>query len=152
MFDAKKHFDEAVGIADPVARSQALGDLCFDAESFAKNGDTATAIVLFELLSTLDRNDDLLLPYVQSAEEHLIQLGKRKQQSLEDVVRNLQDRFAALSDYDRNMAIAKTLVRDFPRRQKAITLAREFVTMAADVQSLTRKDQRFNAELDRYGT
>ena len=61
MSQTKDWFNEALAIADPVERSQAICDLAFDAEHMAHNGRRGDAIELYELFATLDRNDDPLL-------------------------------------------------------------------------------------------
>ena len=44
-------------------------DLAFDAENMARDGRGDEAIELFELLATLDRYDDLLLPAIECADQ-----------------------------------------------------------------------------------
>lgn len=148
MSQAKQWFDEALGIADPVERSQAMCDLAFDAEQMARDGRRAEAIELFELLATLDRYDDLLLPAIESADEHLVALGVRNVQSLESVVAELHQQFKAMPERDRLLAVAKTLVRDHGRRRpKSWGIAAQLLVAAEAIRPLAGKELRFRAEV-----
>lgn len=143
----REYFANSVALTDPVERAQANGDFCFDAESYAANGDTATAIEMFELITTLDRYDDLLLHYIQIAEEQLAQLGARQPPAIDSVIETLTAQFQHLPDYERNMAVAKTLYRDRPNNAAALDHATHFLARAEAIRPLSRKDLRFKAEL-----
>jgi hypothetical protein len=145
---ARAWFDEAHSIADPIERSQAMGDLAFDAEQLAKEGRRAEATELFELLATLDRYDDLLLPAIESADEHLILLGAQSLPPLDDVLSELHHRFAKMPERDRLLAVAKTLVREHSRhRPESWNAAAELLERAAAIQPLGGKELRFKAEV-----
>lgn len=146
--NVKEYFDDSASITDPVERAQAIGDFCFDAEKCAAEGDTATAIEMFELILTLDRYDDLLLHCIQTAEQQLIQLGARQLPSIESVIEDLTARFQKLPEYERNMALAKTLHRDMSDNADALARARQFLASAEAIRPLSTKDLRFKAELD----
>ena len=143
----KEYFDDSASLSDPVERAQAIGDFCFDAENYAAEGDTATAIEMFELVTTLDRYDDLLLHCIQTAEQQLVQLGARQLPSIESVIEKLSARFQKLPDYERNMAMAKTLHRDMPDNAEAIARAKQFLASAESIRPLLPRDLRFKAEL-----
>ena len=141
-------FNRALAIADPVERSQAMCDLAFDAEEMARSGRQAEAIELFELLATLDRNDDLLLPAVKSAEQHLVSLGVRTLPSLEAVVSALHRQFSKLPDRERLLAVATTLTREHgERRPQAWGVAAELLAEADAMRPLVGKELRFRAEV-----
>jgi hypothetical protein len=144
----KEYFDDSASLTEPVERAQAIGDFCFDAENYAAEGDTATAIEMFELVTTLDGHDDLLLYSIQRAEQQLIQLGARRLPPIDSVIEKLTARFQNLPDYERNMAVAKTLHREMPGNAEAIARAKQFLASAESIRPLTPKDRRFKAELD----
>jgi len=144
MGQAKQWFDVALAIADPVERSQAMSDLAFDAEQMARDGCRAEAIELFELLATLDRYDDLLLPAIESADQRLISLRGRSLPSLDEVVKELYRKFADLPERERLLAVAKTLVRDHGRRRpESWGVAAELVAAAEAIRPLAGKELRF---------
>jgi hypothetical protein len=148
MSTARALFNEALAIPDAVERAQAMCDLAFDAEQMAVAGRRAEAIVLFELLATLDRHDDLLLPAIQSAEEHLVSLGTRSQQGLDEIVTALRAKFENLGEYQCLLSVAKTLVRDHGKRRKqAWSIAKDLIAAAEKIQPLGTKDLRFRAEV-----
>jgi|GEM_PF-3895250 len=146
--DVKKYFADVASVSDSVERSQAVADFCCDAEQCLSRGDEITAVQMFELLTTLDRTDDLLAHYIKTAEEQLIGIGARATPAVETAIRRTLDRFGKLPDYERNMAVAKTLHRDMPANSGAIARARQFVAAAETVRALSPKDQRFKAELE----
>ena len=148
MNTAQSLFDEAMAIADAVRRSEALCDLAFDAEQLAQSGRRSEAIALFELLATLDRYDDLLLPAIESADLYLVTLGVKSLSALDRIVADLQAKFVGLSDYQRLLSVAKTLVREHGKRQKqAWTIAKDLLAAAETIQPLGPKDLRFRSEV-----
>lgn len=148
MSQARQWFDEALAIADPVARSQAMCDLAFDAEQMARDGRRSEAIELLELLATLDRYDDLLLPAIESADEQLVALGAQTLQPLESVVADLQKRFGDLPERDRLLAVAKTLVREHGRRRpQSWGVAAGLLAAADAIRPLAGKELRIRAEV-----
>jgi len=153
MSQARAWFDKALAIADPIERSQAMSDLAFDAEQFAKEGRRDEAIELFELLVTLDRYDDLLLPAIESADEHLISLGVRSLPPLNAVVEQLHERFAAMPERERLLAVAKTLVREHSRRRpESLRVAADLLNAASAIQPLAGKELRFQTEVQQRTT
>jgi hypothetical protein len=150
MSEGKRWFDEALAIADAVERSQAMCDLAFDAERMARDGRRGEAIELFELLATLDRNDDLLLPAIESADQHLVSLGARTLPPLVAVVEELHRQFGDLPKRERLLAVAKTLVRDYGRRRpESWAAAAELFAAAEAIRPLAGKELRFRAEVQR---
>src|SRR5262245_34482949 len=106
MTEVSKWFDEALAISDSVERSQTMCDLVFGAERMMHEGRRSEAIELFELLATLDRLDDLLLPAIESADQHLVSLGVRKTRSLNTIVDELHKQFCAMPERERLLAVA----------------------------------------------
>src|SRR5262245_58360460 len=148
MSQVQAFFDEAMAIPDEVGRAQAMCDLAFDAEQMAKTGRRSEAIELFELLATLDRHDDLLAPAIESAEEHLVSLGARKQPSLDGIVQGLRAKFDHLGEYQCLLSEAKTLVRDHGKRRKQVwKIAKDLLAAAEKIQPLGNKELRFRAEV-----
>lgn len=148
MSQVRQWFDEAVATADPVERSQAVCDLTLDAEQMARDGRRAEAIELFELIATLDRYDDLLLPAIESADQHLISLGARTLQPLDTVVEELHRQFADLPERERLMAVAKALVRDHGRRRpESWGTAAQLFAAADAIRPLAGKELQLRAEI-----
>ena len=148
MSKVQQWFQEALAVPDPVMRSEALGDLAFDAENMARSGARTEAIELFELLAQLDPHDDLLHPAIESAEKHLVSLGVRTLPPLADIVAELQARFASLPQPERSLAVARTVTREHgKRRPEAWLIARDLLQELESVQPLVGKDLRFRAEV-----
>lgn len=142
----KQWFDEALAISDEVERSQAMCDLAFDAECFAKEGSTVEAIELFLLLDTLDPYDDLLHPAVESARKHLVKLGLRTLTSLESLVAMYVKKYDELDERGRLLAVATALVREHADEQpRAWTIAKNLLDQAAALRPLNKKEQRLQA-------
>jgi hypothetical protein len=78
MKTARELFDEALALADPIERAEEICDLAFHAEQLAGAGNRDEAMKIFELLGTLDRDDDLLAPAFEIADEQLSTLGWKK--------------------------------------------------------------------------
>src|SRR5206468_3783244 len=109
----------------------------FDAEQLAATGNREEAIEIFELLATLDRYDDLLAPAFESADEHLIALGARSEPDVSGIAEKLHDQFKNLSEFDRLLAVAKTLVRANGKRPAAWMIARDLLEKAERIRPLT---------------
>ncbi len=148
MSNARRHFDEALANPDPVERAQEICDLAFDAEQLAVAGKREEAIEIFKLLATLDRYDDLLAPAFESADEHLVTLGARKEPDVGDIAEKLHERFKNLSEFDRLLAVAKTLVRENSKRPVAWIIAWDLLEKAERIRPITNnKDRGFKVEV-----
>jgi hypothetical protein len=151
MTEVRRWFEEAQAIADEVERGQAMCDLAFDAQSLAQDGRQDEAIALAEYLLTLDRDDDLLSPAIQGAEDLLLALGVRHLSPLQEVIDKLQQKFTDLSPRGRLIAVAKALAREHARRYpQAWAEAAAMVDAAAALAPLDQKEQRFRAETMRH--
>ena len=148
MSEVLQWYEEAQAITDPVKRSEALCELAFDAENMVRTGRRAQAIELFELLVTLDPDDDLLHPAIESAKSHLVSLGVHTLRPLEQIVSELHATFANLPERERLVAVARTLTREHGKRgPQAWLIARDLLSAAETVQALTGKELRFRAEV-----
>ena len=148
MESAREMFEEALAITDPVERAEEIGDLTFHAMQLAAAGERENAIEIFELLATLDRYDDLLAPAFESADEYLISLGARKEPDVSGIAEKLDDRFKNLNEFDRLLAVAKTLVREHKKRPTAWMIAKDLLEKAERIQPITNnKDRGFKVEV-----
>jgi tetratricopeptide (TPR) repeat protein len=145
--DYKKWFNEALEIEDEFDLVQALEDLCFDAESFYEEGDKEKAKFLFKQLITLDEDNDLYYTCIETAREYLIKMKEIKLDSLDKIIEKLEKEYRNLSDYDKILAISKTLHREYYKRKGALKAALEYLEKAEKIKPLSKKDRHYKAEL-----
>jgi hypothetical protein len=150
MSELRRWFEESLSIADEVARSAAICDLAFDAETLASEGRREDAIALAELLMTLDADDDLLRPAIDAAEQLLFSLGVRSLPTLDAIVEALRGKFAALSQREQHLAVAKALMRSRNGRDPgAADYAIGLLDAAAVIRPLSEPESRLRAEFAR---
>jgi hypothetical protein len=147
MSEFRKMFEEALQADSPVKRMEAMSDLSFVAHMMVERGEGEEAIELLELLVSLDRDDDLMRPFVDIADEDLLRLGVRTLPPLAEVVATLQQEHQALPERDRLLAVAHSLVRiEGTRRPECWMVAAELAESAQLIQPLNQKESRFRLE------
>jgi hypothetical protein len=155
MRDAERWFHEALAIDDEVERGQAFCDLAYDAECMLASGDREQAVLLFELILSLDDDDDLVHPAIVSARRHLLSLGLIALPSFDVLVQSLRSRFQHLSPREASIAIATSLYRSsIDQYPDLYPEAKSFILdqlRAADaISSLSNKEVRFKSTVESH--
>lgn len=149
MRDAERWFHEALAIDDEVERGQAFCDLAYDAECMLASGDREQAVLLFELILSLDDDDDLVHPAIVGARRHLLSLGLIALPSFDVLVQSLRLRFQHLSPREASIAIATSLYRSgidqYPEAKSSIL---DQLRAADAISSLSKKETRFKNRVE----
>jgi tetratricopeptide (TPR) repeat protein len=151
MRDAERWFQEALAIDNKVERGEALCDLAYDAECMLASGDREQAVLLFELIFSLDDDDDLVHPAIVSARRHLLSLGLIALPPFDVVVQSLRSRFQRLSQREVSIAIAMSLYRSgIDQYPEAKSFILDQLCLADAMSSLSSKEARFKSTVESH--
>lgn len=137
---------ESLSLSDnPRQIMEGLGDICFDGESFYRNGNKALAKHIFKHIYALDAHSDYFSHARTVAKAFLITLEEIPPISLKEVILQIKHEHASLAAHQLNLLIAKRIFREFSHHQDAIHITMQYLTKAEALTPLSKSDLRFKA-------